>query len=292
MTFFKPIRLWIILIAAGLLALCFAAPNTQAAVNKTKPAKPPTTAAKPAEIPQNYSLRYRAFWGGVEAAEMEFSVSESKSDFDATFNFQTKGLINKLWKFVIDGETHGIFNSPTPSTRVYAANSKLRGKEKRYSWSYDPKNKLARTIDDPNIENIISDDLRRDVTDPLGGIMQLRAMVRGAKNKSDLKSLTGQKIPVFDGRKRFDLIIQSVGGHDEKLGDKNYSLIDLGMSIVPIAGFKDRDSDNWKASKITMSVADDGMYFPVKIQIDTDWATAIIRLSGGCIGKNCAQTGL
>ena len=282
----------IFIIFAFLLANALFWPSEALAASGKPKSIKPAQQAKSTITVQNYSLRYRVFWGGVEAAEMEFSVSESKSDFDATFNFRTKGFVNKLWKFVITGETHGIFNSQIPSTRVYAANSRLRGKEKRYSWSYDPKNKLARTIDDPSIENIIGDDLRRDVTDPLGGIMQLRAMIRGAKNKSDLKSLTGQKIPVFDGRKRFDLMIQSVGGHDEKLGDKNYSLIDLGMSVVPIAGFKERDSDNWKASKITMSVADDGMYFPVKIQIDTDWATAVIRLSGGCIGKNCVQTGL
>lgn len=260
-----------------------------AASSKSKNANAAAVKTNPA---QSYNLQYQAYWGGIEAANMELSISETKSDYSGQFNFRTKGLINKLWKFNVTAESHGLFNSPTPAPRVFAANSTLRNKQKRYAWNFDPKNKLARTTDDPAIEKTIGEEWRRGVFDPIGAIQQLRAMVRTAKSSAQLKSVAGQIVPIFDGRKRFDLILQSVSTREEKIGGKNYALIDLAARIDPKAGFKDRDLDGWKSSKITLSLADDGMYFPVKIQIDTDWATAVIRLTGGCVGHNCAQTNL
>jgi hypothetical protein len=245
--------------------------------------------AKEESPAQQMTVNYKASWGGISVGDMSWFLETKEAAYRSTFSLHSKGLFDKLFRLYADGESKGALVKNLPKVLTYAMKN-IRGKRERLEgWLLDPKNKTEVKALNPSDENRFSPDLRKNTLDPLAAIAKLRQFVKNARETQKLESIAGEQMPVYDGRRRFDLTVQTPREDDIKVNKKNYKVLAAEMDVKPIAGIKDEDMDAWSKTKITFYFTDDGLYVPVKAVVASPLSSAIITLSGGCAGPQpCA----
>jgi len=184
----------------------------------------------------------------------------------------------------------GAFNTRISSRGSFAANQltiagsqghlKTSEEDRRFTYVYSPDGKLSYRSE-PAIEikpgREVSDEQRRGAYDPL------TAAILALLTRAD--PCEGGPLPVFDGRRRFDLMVERRGL--EKVPDGKA----LGVSgdglrcdvrMRRIAGYKrgaDSDTEFTKPARLWLAKLDDsGRYYPVRLEIDIGIGAVIARV--------------
>ncbi len=237
-----------------------------------------STPVKSAPAGQTLDLQYKGFFGGIEAANITISQKEGLKNHLTQFELRSKGLIKKIWKFGVTATSDMARQKSFFQTTRFASIVSKNKKDKKYGWDFNSKTKLAFAPDVPNDQQPVGEIHRRAVVDPLSLLVLIPQAIRA---KPDLNSLSGYVFPVYDGKRRYDVTVQNPRRAEEKIAGKIYKTIGLNLTINPIAGFKDRDTDLWKNTAVTALLSDDGRYIPIRIQADTPISPVIVQLQNG-----------
>lgn len=231
--------------------------------------------------PTNVQIVWGVFLGGVKLGKISIAATLNGEDYSAVSQLETGGVVNAFWESKILADTRGVirramtpfaYNSDTLSER---SNQKVNlGYTDGFPAELfaDPPYDLARFP--------VTDAQKRGTLDPLSGIVFAVAGV--SVSESDP---CGTVIPVFDGRRRYDLELTYVRTTEVSDGDHGYRgpVLECEMEYKQIAGFKPNlDPEKRALPKIYTHLAavprvDEparNVFLPLKIWAETDYGTA------------------
>ena len=234
-------------------------------------------AAWPSDVATRYKLKFNGFDVGSYTFQSRFDgktyAASSSADVSALFGaFKWKGNI----------ESRGLLAQQGPQPQTYQMNYKAKKKQGSVTLGFEKGVIKSVTLvpnKPPNPETVpvTTDHLKVGVFDPMTTIL---AMTHASSAKP-----CDKKIPVFDGKARFDLVMSYKG--QEKVADKKPSgqpgqLVVCTVKYVPIAGHKPKDFENpwvdYGGIEIALRpVPSAHVYVPYRITISTSIGAAVMQ---------------
>lgn len=183
------------------------------------------------------TLDYKIYIGGLEALSATAAIASESDHYDIEIKATTAGAIGKVMPWAVRIASKGNVSNDTLQPVEHVQNNNFQGKDRSVTLSYDGHggflNRTVKPDANEDQRDQVPADLTRDTLDIVSGVLQgLRTVDRTGKCDS--------KVPVFDGRRRFDLVF-SDDGHEtlESSGVAVYSgdALKCGVKVEPVAGF-------------------------------------------------------
>jgi Protein of unknown function (DUF3108) len=224
---------------------------------------------------------YRATWAGLPAAEMRLAFGDGTAGYRDEIHIETKGLARLFTKFRGGAVAEGrLGDDGVAAPSRYDALYDLRKRhDSRISMRFIGRHGAVvaeRTPDDTSHKPPIDEAYRRNVADPLSAL----ASIRHALKVKPPKPGSQFKVPVYDGSRRFDVAVSvvSVGGAD--------NLVQLRLTLVPIAGFKGGSSDDGDPDDaprpVDLTFTNDAALVPVSIRVSIAYLPMVVRFQRRC----------
>ena len=238
---------------------------------------PPAAAAR-------FTALYSASWAGVSAGEIRLSLDDGGAAYSGQIDIRTVGL---PWLF-----THF-------RTTARAAGRILAGgpaDPERYDAVYDLHKRRGRHISmrfvahggavvavrgpgDSSHEKILAEAFRKNVVDPLSAFERIRQALDAARRAHRDRF----RIPVYDGKRRFDVM-----GHVEPGGERG--VMQVALVLRPIAGFKKAHPGNEDPEDaprpVALRVTDDARLVPLSMRVSVWYLPLVIQFQ-----RLCAEPG-
>ena len=247
------------------------------------PARGDTQDGAPVAIVLNYEV-YRA---GFHILDTALAIDLGSTRFEVVGRFETRGLFGLFSPWQSTSSTEGVVTADGFVPRHHRQEGELRGAPRRVTVEYGDGAALVRELvpsaaDEDRDE--VPDLLRHSTVDVVSAVLTLiRAM-------DDGRTCNG-RMPVFDGRRRFDLIVVDRGRKPfaasqvsrEHTGEATL----CEFTIQPIAGYQrpredEGDSARWRRprqGRAWLSPIIDGVpSMPLRIELDSAWGDTIVTL--------------
>lgn len=239
-------------------------------------------------------LRYEASWGGLHAGDLHARFDDKADGFRAQLDIRTVGLVRLLTRFWARGLSEAALKPDgTLVSRRYFADYQQRHKPRRYSLVFASKGEAVvaeRGADDTSKPSPLGEEFRSDVFDPLA----LLAVIRNAIMRGDIPRQPDYRIPVFDGKRRFDAVIKSFAPKTVPWGRGTIEALRLELLMVPIAGFRpEKDGDEEPENKprlVELLLTNDGRHIPLRIEVPIWYLPAVITFVGECVTQTPCKT--
>ena len=264
-------------IAGAAAALVFAAAVTLPGAARAADRAPETVKDRDA------GLHYKVYIGGFHVVDLDIAMDLAPRDYKVEARLKTIGMIGSMFPWTMKAHSNGRFDG---GSVVPAAAGQ------RSTWKGSPRFIEMRFVKDlPVIEEIkplpASDD-RDAVPDAVRkGALDLTSAVLSLLTRMEKRKPCAGTVPVFDGRRRFDLV--ATGDGPDTLRANRYSPYEgpadtCIVRMEPIAGFKKTDHGGWndndrKAMVWTASPFDGMPPVPVRITVDTPLGALIAHLN-------------
>jgi hypothetical protein len=231
------------------------------------------------------TLRYTATWAGLPAAEIHLQLDEGKTDFRSQIDIRTEGMPRWLTRFRARGISEGtVAADGLAAPRRYDAYYDLRSrKDKRISMHFlaDRTSFVAeRGAEDSTQKPQIDVAHRIGVVDPLTALSRMREAIR-----TGLAQRGHFTIPVYDGKRRFDVEQRRLSTETVKIGGVPQRVIHLQLDLLPVAGFKDNDPEeapDGGPRAMDVLFSDDGNVVPLRMEVRVGWLPMVVSLAQRC----------
>jgi hypothetical protein len=235
------------------------------------------------------TLHYAATWMGLPAAEIDVQIDESMSAYRSEIDIRTIGLPRWFTRFRARGLSEGAVSGvglaePARYDAFYDLRSR---KNKRVSLRFERKE--GAVIAERGPEDGSSDSnpplpaaQRAGVVDPLTMLNLMRAAIRTGLARS--KRLT---IPVYDGKRRFDVEERGLTEETWRVGEEQRRVLHLALLLHPVAGFDAHDGEgNPDATPRPLDVlfSDDDELIPLRLEVRVGYFTVVVQLAERCDG--------
>ena len=238
----------------------------------------PTRTAS-AEAPGSLLLSYNLWEGGLHAFSFETRLNRDEHAYSVRLSARTEGLVRLLYPYSLKAQTEGVADENGLRPRHFRSTTKKRGKKRRQEITYLEDGSLDVRVEPKKTDrNQLPDVLTAGTLDPASAVFSIvEAFAR-------LGRCDGS-IPVYDGRRRYDLLVS-------QLGSRNLSANDYGMysgpatlcrvAVEPLAGFKKKKRrkgrypstiDVWLAP-----AAGEAISVPVRVEGETNRGHMVLHL--------------
>jgi Protein of unknown function (DUF3108) len=238
----------------------------------------------PIEVSATYSM---SFTGFGELGQFQFRSQIQGNEYSASATANIKVPVIYTWSGKLNGSGRIAGETVQPTAYVFSSQGKaVIGETKNFSLRMSFKdNAIAQVTEIPpkppggagyvplRPENL------KDAFDPLTAVMVMSRAAAGA-------TPCARRIPIFDGRQRFDLLVSS--SSQQKVPETRPSgQPPIGyvckVRYIPIAGHKDNDDTRNMASNSGIEVAvrpipSAGLLVPYRITVPTKYGTATMLL--------------
>jgi hypothetical protein len=207
-------------------------------------------------------MSFLAYWSGLDAAEIVFLAEQQDGRYHGHLSIHTHGLTNWMTGLVIESDSWGTV-SPSgfvPDSFSQTVNAKDR--TRRIDMRFVGQGELAEKVLDeerrddsslipsePDDDPPVPEQLRQRVLDPVTALFEI--------GRRGMAGETVFVLPVFDGRRRYDLQVSAVGPGRHDISGKSYDTLDLRAVMKPLFGFKPRYLDFWKDAGFDVYVGRD-----------------------------------
>lgn len=195
-------------------------------------------AANPAQ------LSYQVYFGGLKALGFQAELDLSGSTYRARLNGRTEGMTNWLFAYVAQAQSEGRVVGGQLQPQRHVVESTARGNRRDTRLTFQPDGSIDSVVLPPP-----EDDDREPVTpaQQRGALDPISAILNAAQGLATTGSCA-QRLPVFDGRRRYDLEF-SDGGH-ETLKASDYASFSGEATLclfryIRIAGYQKPGSTRW-----------------------------------------------
>lgn len=236
------------------------------------------------------NLNFQAFCGGMDAAEISFVAEQQGGRFHGHLSIRTRGVTRWVSKLSIDSDSWGEVTPegfrPTTFNQFTSSKEKSRHTEMRFvdqgrvaETLLDEERRADSSLVPPDADDpdpVVPDEARRQVLDPVTALFEMGR-----------RSMAGEGhfvLAVFDGRRRYDLVVEAVGPGRHDIGGRDYDTLDLKAVMKPLYGFRPRYMDFWRDAGFDVFVSRD-IGLPVKIMTTTFTAGTVIGLQTVCRGS-------
>lgn len=231
------------------------------------------------------TVHYTARWAGLPAGDIDLRLDDSADSYRSEIAIRTAGLPRWFTRFRGTAISEGGLSAlGLAAPGRYDATYDLRSRKgKRISVRYRPDGAdtvAERGPEDSSEKFLLEPAQRTGVVDPLAALSQMREAVRNG-----LAQRGGFTIPVFDGKRRFDVEERSFTAETRDIAGRERRVLHLDLLLHPIAGFKDSDpegnpDDSSRALDVYFS--DDEALIPLRLEVKIAWLTTVVEFTGRC----------
>lgn len=164
-------------------------------------------AAGSAAEPREAKLTYDVHIGGIRAVTLDLSIGLAPEAYQVKVRFGTDGWIGRVFDWQMDANSSGRIEDGAVRPVAAASTSRWNRKERLIGLSYSPEGVVDIVRAEPPVgegKDGIPDAWRRNTLDLASAVLTLvRGVERGGR--------CGATLPVFDGRRRYDLVAEDLG---------------------------------------------------------------------------------
>jgi Protein of unknown function (DUF3108) len=213
------------------------------------------------------AVAYDLYAAGIPLGQITLSAQIDGEQYKAISTLETGGVVNILWKAKIEASTSGnIGHSLHPS--LYYANSDHNGSRQEVTVTY-----RAGGADEARIQ--MPDDVKKDTLDPVSAMLSLALSAETDKAKP-----CGEAVPVYDGRRRYDVNLSFVRNTEISMDNGLYKgpVRVCKIAYKPVAGPKQRVLEKGNIPNLFLwmtevpSSADPSRHYlvPLRIWVETE----------------------
>ncbi|HYE00216.1 MAG TPA: DUF3108 domain-containing protein [Alphaproteobacteria bacterium] len=263
----------------SLLALACALPLAAA------PAAAQELAARPAPAlkPQTLRLAYDAYVGGLHAAALEVEIDIDADRYRMQGGMRTMGFLDYMAGWRYETRSAGRQDGGRLLPGEHVAESVSRGRERRTSLRWQGGRVTASITPPPDDDREpVPEKMKAEAFDPLTGALDMIRLLAGS-------GTCNGAVPMFDGRRRFDLRFTDLGPSTVKAS--RYSTFSgparaCRAELQRIAGYdkkggqpgsgnrEDRPAEVWVAPPRPGALP-----VPVRIETTTRWGEVVVHLT-------------
>lgn len=244
----------------------------------------PHLSASPAAS-EPLTLHYATRWAGLPAGDIDLQFEDQPGAYRSQIAIRTAGIPRWVTRFRGRAVSEGALSMlGLAAPGRYDATYDLRSrKDKRISLRFARSGDATiaeRGAEDSADKAPIDAADRTDVVDPLAALVRMREAIR-----SGLAQRGSLTIPVYDGKRRFDVVERGMTRETMHLDGESKPVLHLDLTLQPIAGFKDNDPEgNPDSSSRAMHVyfSDDAQLIPLRLEVTIAWLTAVVEYEGRC----------
>lgn len=231
--------------------------------------------------PGSFQLSYDVYKGGFHVLAADLDVEFGAGRYDVTAQIRAQGILawwTDWWQVV---RAAGRFTPWGPAPNAYRSDAYYSGTQRQVAIDYvDGQVVDVRRMplqDEPDREDVPVS-ARRHTVDPVSAILAgIWSMAEGFG--------CGGRFAVFDGRRRYDLVLADRGEY--VLADRPRFVSDAttrrcDATFEPIAGFVTEDAESSRHLKSARAwlapVIDGAPLVPVRIELDGDWGQTVLHL--------------
>ncbi|MGQ0455753.1 MAG: DUF3108 domain-containing protein [Hyphomicrobium sp.] len=235
--------------------------------------------AADASWPETVSARYKLYFNGFDVGSYRFESRFNGKVYDATSNANVSALFGAFkWKGDIKGE--GAADAVRPRPVGYKLTFKTKSKKGSVELGFNAGSVASVDLQpdkSPSSEAVpLEPEHYKNVFDPMSAIL---AITRSA-NKNPCE----KRIPIFDGKVRFDLLMSYK--MEQPIADAAPSgqperLVVCRVKYAPIAGHKPKDFENpwvdYNAIEIALRpIPSANIFVPYRVTIPTTLGSAVM----------------
>ncbi len=229
-------------------------------------------------------LDYKVYFGGFAVVALEFDFERTAEDYRIVTKLRTIGMIDKLFPWTMRSYTRGRTAGTELGPEATGQTSAWRGRERIIDVRYDDDRPIvARVVPTPDQDERepVSDEDVRGTVDLASAVLSLSLAAQAGRG-------CGDSLPVFDGRRRYDLIVERIGIeqiHRFGKSGTGYRALKCRVTMVRRAGFmkitnRDESDSDRHSGLVWLAPVEAGMPpVPVRIEVDSRWGLMIAHLT-------------
>jgi hypothetical protein len=232
---------------------------------------------------EELAVNYDVNLGGLTLGSGRLRVDLSETDYDARISIRTAGLADWLFNSTYENTSRGAREGTDIFPREY--NSDFRGRRdddyQLVEIGYDGTTPHLVSSDPsygPRLERFpVTEEQRTHSYDPLNAAMHL---ISGMPFSEDAPC--GERIRVFDGRRRYDLVMEYVGHEDIRVRRGEVwdgEALVCHLNYEEVAGFKPQpEDDELPRPPMTLYIAEleEGYFVPVRVRAPTPLGSMVM----------------
>jgi len=226
---------------------------------------------------------YHLYAGGIPFGKASMTARLQGEDYKASAPVETQGIINKFWQSKIETASNGTIGDTRLTPSEYDSFTTRRsGQRQEVTLKFDadgPSGMLANPAYDNRFP--IPDDVKKASLDPLSAVLYLTTSYQ--KNAEKPCQVTA---PIFDGRRRYDIVFNFVKKTDVKMDNGLYSgpALVCQVQYKQVAGYEQRIVQNghqmpkiyaWVASFQSQTDPSRHYMVPVRLWAESDFGIIV-----------------
>lgn len=228
-------------------------------------------------------LSYNIYVGGFQVAALQIDMDLAAAKYDIAAKVETTGLVGRMFPWWMQAYSRGQIVSAGVVPVSAGQKNTWRGRERFIDMKFDGGvARIDRIAPKPE-----SDDRDKVPEEMRTGVLDLASAIVSIIRKMDSAEPCSVEVPVFDGRRRYDLV--SIPDGSEKLKPSGYTpyvgeTVNCIVSVRKKAGFKKNDDSGWndkgRRARVWMGKAfSDVPPVPVRLTLNTPLGALIAHLS-------------
>lgn len=229
--------------------------------------------------PQRIELAYNIYLGGLLAGSVDLRLESDGRHYSISSVARSHGLLDYLISFRRRNEVVGRFSERMAKPSTYAATGVWAGKTRSVQINYTAENELRFTA----MPSALEDEREAVPPEQLPGTLDPFSAFYQAVLRHHAEGKCNGKSKVFDGRRRYDISFEAVGGRLVSGPLYNGAAQVCRVRQIPIAGFSQRVwlprlvrpkwTDVW-----LVEVRDDSPALPVRLEADAGLGAMVAHL--------------
>lgn len=249
---------------------------------------------------QSERLAYNLKVGGLHVADFLAEFDENETGYRTTLTMETRGMARWFQNFRAKVKGDGTFiietgKGPTPVPRQFDRAWAAEKISSSLTIAYDPMTRLARpeerTFNPQTGEVIALEDLEwnqdRKVPEPVPhamrtGVFDPMAAFVAARGQIVHHRQNTFRIPIYDGRRRYDLVGRVEAPRMFWIGGKDVELVPVLASVEPVFGFDRERTESMQDSGGKILFSPDDRFIPMQIILEGRAFTSVMNLTADC----------
>lgn len=227
-------------------------------------------------------LDYKIYFGGFAAVALEIDLARTGQDYRISARLRTLGVIDRFFPWTMRAYSRGRIAGAEPRPAAAGQASDWRGRKRLVDIRYDGGRPIVERLaptDRDDRTPVSEDDMR--------GTVDLASAVLSLTLDAEAGNGCARVVPVFDGRRRYDLIAERIGVEPiRKVGRAGHypRALKCRVSMVRRSGFKktashDLSEPDRRSATLWLARAGAGMPpVPVRVEVETRWGLVIGHL--------------
>jgi hypothetical protein len=236
--------------------------------------------------PGRLGLTYEVYSGGFHVLTVDLDLSFANRRYDVTTRLQTAGLLSWLVSWTQVSASAGIVDGAGLAPERYRSDGEFRGRRRSIAIDYQAGQVSEVRVEPPSREDEdreeVSEEQRREAVDPLAAIL-------GAIHRLSAGQPCAGRLRVFDGRRRYDLVLTDRGTRPIRgsmiaafAGDA----LQCDFEFEPIAGHIRQPTDpeiaqrRLQSGRVYTARSGGALLTPIRIELDGEWGMTVAHLRG------------